>query len=320
MKLVVGFLAYNEVSAKYLGEFLPSLKKALNFFPQSEFKILAFDNSEEDTKINRLAIEFFFRENPEEVEYYSQGKNLGFGAAYNFLINKAKELGADYFLMLNPDTCLAPDAISLLMTVLEERKELAAASPKILRWNFLELEKTKQIDSVGLVLKSGLKFIDLGQGEEDKGQYDQAEILGPSGAAGLFRLSALEAIKEKDNYFDEQFFMYKEDCDLAYRLDKNNLKSALVPEAIVYHDRTAAFYGRGIRAFFLNRRQLSKRVRAWSFRSQHFLFIKHFKNENLASRLLVLNKVFILFFFSLILEQFNLKEYKNIVKYWQSID
>jgi len=315
MKLIVGFLAYNEISAKYLGDFLPSLRRALNFLPSSEFKIFAFDNSDENININRLAIEFFFQENPDEVKYFSLGKNIGFGGAYNFLIDKARELKAEYFLMINPDTCLEEDAIFELVKVLTERPEVAVISPKILRWDFLRAKKTKQIDSCGLALKSGLNFIDLGQGELDQGQYDNHEIIGPSGAAGLFRLSVFEKIKEETGYFDERFFMYKEDCDLAYRLFKLGYKSVLVPQAIVYHDRTAAFYGKGWRAFLANRRQLSRAVRTWSFKSQHLLFIKHFKTENLASRLKILFKTLILFFFSLILEQFNLKQYKDIVKH-----
>jgi len=320
MKLVVGFLAYNEVSAKYLGDFLPSLRKALDFLATKEFKILVFDNSEENTNINRLAIEFFFRKHPNEIKYYSQGKNIGFGGGYNFLIKKAVNLKAEYFLMLNPDICLENNSLFELVDRLEKKPELAMVSPKILRWDFLKARKTKQIDSCGLILKPGLKFLDLGQGVEDIGQFDNHDIIGPSGAAGLYRLSALEAIKEGDSYFDERFFMYKEDCDLIYRLKQKGYKSALVAQSIIYHDRTAAFYGQGFYAFLANRLKLSRQVRAWSFRSQHLLFIKHFKTEKLASRLKVLFRIFILLIFSLILEQFNLKEYKHIIKYWRGID
>ena len=59
-------------------------------------------------------------------------------------------------------------------------------------------------------MKPGLKFYDLGQGEEDRGQYDKFDIIAPGGAAGLFRLNLLKKIKEKDAYFDPEFFMYKD--------------------------------------------------------------------------------------------------------------
>jgi len=112
--------------------------------------------------------------------------------------------------------------------------------------------------------------------------------------------------------------MYKEDCDLAYRLQAAGLKAALVSTAIIYHDRTAAAYEQGILAFLKNRRRLSRQVRAWSFHNQHLLFVKHFKNENFASRIIIVLRLFALLFFSLILEQFNLKQYPQIFKAFKS--
>ncbi|MFA6513963.1 MAG: glycosyltransferase family 2 protein [Patescibacteria group bacterium] len=318
MKLAVGFVTYNDSSAKYLGDFLPSLRHSLNFLPVVDKRILTFDNSSQDNNINRLALEYFVREHPDEMISFSSKENIGFGSAYNVLITQAKKLKAEYFLMINPDVLLEPDAIEKLLSKMETNKDLASVSPKILRWDFNNHKQTKQLDSCGLSLKSGLRFNDLGQGEIDNDQYNETEIIGPSGAIGLFRLSALESIKDKYGYFDSRFFMYKEDCDLAYRLHLAGFKSALVPEALAYHDRTAAFYGKGISQSLLNRRQTSKQVRAWSFKNQHLLFVKHFKNENFKSKFVVIARVVVMFVFSLILEQFNLKQYPNIVRVLKS--
>lgn len=314
MKLAVGFIAYNQASAIYLDYFLPSLQVAVSFLLPSEFSFLAFDNSNPDNNSNRLALEFFSHRSGLKIDYFSEGENIGFGRAYNRLLAKAEKLGAEYFLIINPDTILEPEAIKKMMAVLEADKDLTAAAPKILRWDFTNDLKTQQIDSCGLILKPGLKFIDLGQGEVDAGQHDQASIIGPSGAAGLFRLTFLQKIKQGADYFDSDLFMYKEDCDLAYRLRSAGLKTILVPAALVYHDRTAAAYERGIWGFWQKRRRLSRQVRAWSFLNQHLLFIKYFRNESWGSRLVILVRILILFIFSLILEQFNLKEYPKIFK------
>ncbi len=314
MKLAVGFITYNQASAAYLESFLPSLKLANEFLPSTDYRLMAFDNSDPDNNINRLTLEFFSHRSGLMIDYLTEGKNIGFGSAYNRLLNKADKLGAKYFLVINPDTILSKDAIKLMLAALEADKELAAVSPKILRWNFKNNLKTKQIDSCGLILRSGLRFADLGQGETDEGQHDGAKIIGPSGAAGMYRLSALKKIKQGNDYFDPKFFMYKEDCDLAYRLQAANLKSSLVPAAIIYHDRTVAAYDRGIVAVLRNRRRLSRQVRAWSFRNQHLLFVKHFKNENFVSQTVIFIRVILLLFFSLILEQFNLKQYPQILK------
>jgi GT2 family glycosyltransferase len=314
MKLVVGFIAYNDASAKYLGDFLPSLKAALAFLPLSERQVIAFDNSNSDHNINRLSLEYFIKGNPGELIRISKDKNLGFSRAYNFMIREAKKLKADYFLALNPDTIMEPDALQKLLEKLASDKKIASVSPKILRWDFAKHTKTKQLDSCGLVLKSGLRFKDLGQGELDEGQYNQAQILGPSGAFAMYRLSALEKIKTNHDYFDSRFFMYKEDCDLTYRLNKAGFESRLVAEALVYHDRTVGAFGAGVWGRLSERRRLSRQTRAWSFKNQHLLFVKHFLNEHFISQLIIMGRILTLFIFSLILEQFNLKEYPAIFR------
>lgn len=315
MKLVVGFITYNNSSAKYLSDFLPSLKESLEFLHKDEYKILAFDNSDQDDHVNKNKIEEFNQNNSSIVEYLSTDNNLGFSRAYNILIRSALRTQANYFLIINPDVILEKDAIKNLVLALSDRSDLGSVSPKIRRWDFNSNTKTKIIDSCGLILKPGLRFSDLGQGSRDDKQFDKLPIIGPSGAAGLFRISALETIQENNNYFDENFFMYKEDCDLAYRLSCRNIKSILVPEAIVYHDRTASSHGHGILAKIITRSQKSRQVRSWSFINQHFLFIKHWSKQGFFSKFIIICQVITFGIFSLILEQYNLKEYKRIIDF-----
>lgn len=322
MKLAVGFLTYNEATAKYLSDFLPSLETALAFLKPDDYRVYVFDNSDKGNLSNNQLL----LQHP-NIEYFCQGNNLGFARGYNVLIRKAKEDGADYFLVINPDTLIEPEAIERLISALDKDGSLGSAAPKILRWDFASRKKTNTIDSLGLVLSSGLKFSDLGQGSEDEGQSN-LDILGPSGAAGLFRLSALEKVAEtrvgaRNNfpdvagehqgqdlqYFDERFFMYKEDCDLAYRLFLAGYRSRLIPEAIIYHDRTAAVSGQGLRGFWHDRKAKSRKIRAWSFRNQHLIFLKYWKKQNFVNKIIISLNVLFLFIFSLIFEQFMLKEY-----------
>jgi len=316
MKLAVGFITYNEASAPYLSYFLPSLKTALDFFSVEDYQILVYDNSDLDYKLNQQSLENFQKLAPLiPVHLSATGENQGFSQAYNILINQARKAGAEYFLMINPDTILEPSAIVTLVQALDQDIKLAAVSPKIKRWDFIKQQKTNFIDSVGVVLQPGLKFSDLGQGEIDHGQFDYQSILGPSGAAGLFRLSDLEKIKENGQYFDENFFMYKEDCDLDYRLSIAGLLAKLVPEAIIYHDRTAAVSQAGLRAWLLNRRQKSQKIRSWSFLNQHLIFVKYWHIQNFYSRVIIILRCLTYLFFSLILEQYNLKNYKKILSF-----
>ena len=314
MKLVVGFLLYNKETAKYLVDFLPSLEKALAFLNRSDFKVLIYDNSDQTEAINHLAVEKFNLVSNNLLSYQTRGNNLGFGRAYNILINKALTLNSEYFLMLNPDMLLEPGAINFLLKNLDEHKNISAVSPKIYCWDFINRQKTKIIDSLGLIVKRGLRFYDLGQGAVDQGQFDHLDIIGPSGAAGLFRLSDLEKIafrnKNSDRqFFDEQFFMYKEDCDVAYRFYLAKLKSQIVPSAIIYHDRSSESGNQQFLNKLLNRFKKKRQIRTWSLKGQNILYTKYWKNQNFVNKIFVIFWFFSSFIFSLILEQFSLKVY-----------
>jgi len=308
MKLVVGFITYNNTTSKYLPDFLASLKGALSFLDRDDYRVLAWDNSEESASNVEEMKKYDF------VQYVGQKENLGFARAYNKLIRTAVDLKSKYFLVINPDMLLERDSISKLIYSLDNNGDLASVAPKILQWDFEKKEKTKIIDSLGLELLPGLRFVDMGQGKIDNGQLNNVSILGPSGAGGLFRMSALEQVVERGEYFDESFFMYKEDCDLSYRLYLTGLKSALVSDSIIYHDRTAVASGQGIYHRLRDRSKKSKKVRAWSFRGQNIIFIKHWKKQSFVNKIRVVLTVLSMFVFSLIFERFVLKKGYNIKK------
>ncbi len=324
MKLIIGFLTYNEFSAKYLSQFLPSLQEALKFLAVSDYQVLAFDNSPLDQQDNHSIIRNWnqnlnSRSSSMPIKYLTRQQNLGFSRAYNILLKLAFQAQAEYFLMINPDILLNSEAIQELLTVLDQDHNLAVAVPKILRWDFEHNSQTKIIDSLGLVQGLGLQFSDWGQGQKDDPILYQKKIIGPSGAMALFRLSSLMKIQSRDRhqqeyYFDERFFMYKEDCDLAYRLFLAGLQTHLVPTALVYHDRTASSLGLNFWKRIRQRRRKSKELRSWSFHNQHLIFMKYWKKQNFLDRLLIIFYLLGMFLFSLILEQSNLKQYPQLWK------
>ena len=212
---------------------------------------------------------------------------------------------------------LEPDAIEKLVKAMDDDKELGSACPKVLRWDFAKNKKLKIIDTSGIILKSGLKFVDLGQGEKDDGSFDPSassgqvitKILGPSGAAAMFRVKALRKVEKGSQYFDERFFMYKEDCDLAYRLFLAGWRSKLVSDAIIYHDRTGAGAGESNLKIALNRRKKSKQVKAWSFWGQHIIFLKYWRLQSFWNKIRVLGQALKMFVFVILFEQYLLKQY-----------
>ena len=314
MKIAIGFITD---TAKYLPYFLDSLFKSLESWPKSDFLVLARDNSDEPDNYNRKYIEDVFNKEEELIKFRCSGENAGFAKSYNVMIAEAEEFGADFFLMINPDVVVSPEALIKLAAALEADKMLGSVSPKILRWDFANLKLTNQIDTCGLLLEPGLSFSDIGQGALDKGQFYDISILGPSGAAGLYRMSALKRIKEKTGYLDERMFMYKEDCDLAYRLFLSGFSSKLVPEALVYHDRSVSSLGKGFLAALKNRSKKSKQVRSWSFLNQHLIFIKFWSKQSGVDKLKIFTKMVLLAIYALFKEPFLLKNYSKIRKYCQ---
>ena len=306
MKLVIGFITYGDLTAKYLPYFLPSIEKSAF----KDYKILVIDNTEIEENEN---IKYLIKNYP-DIEIISTGKNLGFARAYNKLIRRANELGAEYFLMLNPDMLVEPAAIKLLIFEMDNNKELAAVCPKILKWDFKNKRKTNIIDTCGIKLNPGLRFTDLGQSKIDKGQYDKGKIIGPSGAAGLYKLASLEKVKQGREYFDELMFMYKEDSDLAYRLFLFNFRVRLIGKAKMYHDRTASSVGQSTWQIIKSRKNKNRQIKKWSFLNQQIIFKKYWDKQNLKNKLIIIFWQFKMLIYILFFEQYLLGQYKKYFK------
>ena len=304
-KLTIGFITYGKSTFKYLPYFLDSL------FKQSYlgFEILAVDCTDDGGKSNLEILNKY-----PQINIIQKGKNFGFAKSYNLMIRNAVKQGSEYFLAINPDMILDKRALEEMLDVIIVNDKIASVAPKIYKWNFKENKKTNVIDSFGIKLKSGLRFFDIGQGKFDQGQFDNQKILGPSGAAAMYRVKALEEVKFDNQYFDELMFMYKEDCDLAYRLFLAGYKSALAVESKIYHDRTANAIGENKLLIALNRKNKNRQIKKWSL-SHHLIIIKKFwKIQSFINKIAIIWYILLMFIFSLIFEQYLLKEFFKVFK------
>lgn len=310
-KLTIGFIIYGDNAVNYLSHFLPSI------FSQeyTNFSVLAVNNS--GNKQN-LAVKYI-EENYPQIKILHSEVNLGFARAFNIMFNMAREAGSEYFFALNPDIILEKNVIKIMLEKIEGNRELGSVSPKLLKWDFENGEKTKQIDSCGIILKPGLQFIDLGQAEEDRDQYDNKFILGPSGAAALYRMSALQKVKFDNQFFDELMFMYKEDCDLAYRLSMAGYKSVCAGEAIVYHDRTVFGQGERNLRIALNRKNKSPQTKKWSFLNQQIIYYKYWKIQNWNNKILIIWQEIKMLVFILIFEQYLVGQFVDFFRIREKI-
>lgn len=307
MKLAVGIILYNENTAKYLSYFLESLWNQ-DF---QDLKLIIADNSEEQNNDNKKYLESLDNKN---FEYKWSGGNIGFARAYNIIIRKAREIDAKYFLAINPDMILEKDCLKNIVMAMDSDSKLGSLSPKVYQWDFKNNKKTDIIDTCGIKEIGALRFNDVGQGEKDNGQFDDIKIIGPSGAAALYRMDALEKIKFNNQYFDELMFMYEEDCDLAYRLQLAGFKSKCVKEAIVYHDRTASAKGISNLAVAFNRKNKAGKIKQWGFLHKHIIFVKYWRILKTKQKTEVIWFAFRMFIFALLFEQYLLKQYIKLFK------
>jgi GT2 family glycosyltransferase len=252
----IGILSYKDKA--YLKEGIPSL------FAQTydNIEVLVCDNNEDDTK----EISKWLKKTFPKVKVLTAGGNVGFGRGHNHLISKSK---GEYYLCFNSDMFADKNFVAKLVEEIETDEKIGCVSGKLLKWpNFPKKPSRRdaQIDTTGIVANSNHHFFERGHGEEDKGQYDQAsEVWGASGAAPLLRKKALEDIAHSPGeYFDKQFFMYKEDIDLMYRLRWAGWKVRFTPKAEAWHDRTAEDPG-GIIANIKKRRSRAGYIKENSF-------------------------------------------------------
>ncbi|MCL5960305.1 MAG: hypothetical protein M1358_13520, partial [Chloroflexi bacterium] len=80
---------------------------------------------------------------------------------------------------------------------------------------------------------------DRGQGEKDRGQYDNSTLIfAACGAAPLYRRRMLEDVAIDGRYMDENFFAFYDDIDLGWRARLLGWRSVYAPQAVAYHLRS----------------------------------------------------------------------------------
>jgi len=156
-------------------------------------------------------------------------RNLGFCKANNLGIARTR---SPYVLVLNPDTRLRSDFLEELLRAFENPR-VGLAAGKLLRFD----EQT--LDSAGQDLGRSRQPRDRGFGERDQGQYDRdEEVFGVCGAAALYRRAMIESIADAPSApFDEAFFAFYEDLDVAWRARRFGWKAAYRHRALGFHFR-----------------------------------------------------------------------------------
>lgn len=273
-KLQIQLVTYNS------SDFIEGCLSKIDGGYRNAKNILIIDNASSDGTIGIVK-----KVLGEQQNVYSCHNNIGFASAHNLGIRIGK---SEYLLVLNPDVYLTKHFITELVKVLEENPQVGSACGKLLRLGE-DGQPTNVLDSTGLIIHKNRRVFDRGQGEVDNGQYEKQEyIFGASGAAVLYRRKMLEDIKTtvgitgplspgaftnvSEEFFDESFFAYKEDVDLAWRAQIKGWKCMYIPTAIAYHARG---WQPGKRA------KIPRYVQIHSFKNRYLMMLKNEQWQNL---------------------------------------
>ncbi len=210
------------------------------------FELLIIDNNSADGTVEKVKELMAAAGNQIRWRLIVNEQNLGFAGGHNQGI---KESRGELVALINQDLILDKDFLENIIEIFKDEKA-GSAQGKLwrLRVDGENLSKTETIDNTGLIMLKNRRIIARGQGQKDEGRFDKIkEIFGVDGALPVYRRKALEDVKIPNSqfpipnyeYFDEDFFAYKEDVDLAWRLRLAGWKAFYVPGAVAWHARTA---------------------------------------------------------------------------------
>lgn len=221
--------------------------------------VVVFDNASTDDGVDRA------RAALSGVRIERSPANIGFAAGHN----RAMAIEpADVHVVLNPDCRLAPEFIERSLAALEADSSIGAVSGRLLRFRAeadagpLMEARGDVIDSTGMVAQRNRRVLDRSSDlPAHRRDLTEIDVFGASGAAAVYRRTMLEDVAFEGEFFDEAFFAYREDVDLAWRAQLLGWRCRYVPTALARHRRRVAPGRREILPSRINRLSVANRWR-----------------------------------------------------------
>jgi GT2 family glycosyltransferase len=205
---------------------LPALFDHLAAQTLRDFEVVFVDNGSGDGSLPHA--EQLARRHGLPLRAVRNEANRGFSPACNQGIAAA---AGRWLVLLNNDTRPESKWLEMLVATASSAPEVGMVASKMLR-----AAHPEQIDSAGIAVDwMGIVWDWRGGQVDEVNEREPVEVFGPCGAAALYSRSMLDEIGK----FDEDFFAYMEDVDLAWRARLAGWRCLLQPQARVLHDHSA---------------------------------------------------------------------------------
>ncbi|MGF1671562.1 MAG: glycosyltransferase [Balneolaceae bacterium] len=278
----ISIIIVNYNVKEFLANCLHSVKKASR---NLETEVIVVDNASDDESMAYLKPRF------KDVTFIENDENVGFGKANNQAL---KQVTGKYTLLLNPDTLLQEDTLSVLKDHMDKNDQTGACGCKIVNPDgSFAPESRRTIPTLSTAVYKALGLTALFPKSKLFGAYylgwkDENEAGEVPVLSGSFMFFRTKALKEAGG-FDERFFMYAEDIDLCYRIRENNWKIDYVPATSIIHYKGESS-------------KLNNMSYIWHFNNSLYLFFdKHYSFRYSALfRVIVYAAILIRTFFSFI--------------------
>jgi GT2 family glycosyltransferase len=212
----------------FLEQCLFSVQKAIRGL---QAEVYVIDNNSSDNSVDWLQPRF------PSIQFFSNKENIGFAKACNQGIKLAK---GKYILFLNPDTIVPEDCFQKCISFFNTRPDAGALGIKMLDGSGKFLKESKRsfpsprtslfkLFGLSRVFPHSKIFSKYHLGNLDENKDHEVDVL-----AGAFMMIKKEVL-DKTGGFDEVFFMYGEDVDLSYRIQKNGYKNYYFSGSSIIH-------------------------------------------------------------------------------------
>lgn len=203
-------------------------------------QIIVLDNHSTDGSVQAVRTQF------PQVQIIELKENLGYAGNNNVGIEAACKTEAEWILVLNEDTVLAPDCLEQLIRVAESDETIGILGPMVYHHN-----EPQVIQSAGGELGKYWQSTHVAQNEVDRGQFpDPRPVEWVSGCAIMVRKSIIDQV----GALDPRFFYYWEETEWCLRAHRAGWRIVHVPQAKLWHKGVQRDYHPGPNVTYYNTR------------------------------------------------------------------